>query len=110
MKIKSTIKKIIYTFGAALIVVFIILCITISVKNRSIKTYKETISNQELTISEQKETITKLANMEAIHCEVSIIVKNTAVMGSTKSGDIQQDAKQIATYLRGEILDHLKQY
>lgn len=108
MKITNTIQKILYALGAALIVVFILLCVTIATKNRNIKTYKETIANQEQTISEQKEMITKLANMEAVRCEVAITVKNTAVMGSTKSGDIQQDAKQIASYLRGELLDQLR--
>lgn len=108
MKITNTIRNILYVLGAALIVVFILLCVTIAAKNRNIKTYKETIANQEQTISEQKEMITKLANMEAVRCEVAITVKNTAVMGSTKSGDIQQDAKQIATYLRGELLDQIR--
>ena len=108
MKITNTIRNILYVLGAALIVVFILLCVTIAAKNRNIKTYKETIANQEQTISEQKEMITKLANMEAVRCEVAITVKNTAVMGSTKSGDIQQDAKQIATYLRSELLDQLR--
>lgn len=108
MKITNTIRNILYVLGAALIVVFILLCVTIAAKNRNIKTYKETIANQEQTISEQKEMITKLANMEAVRCEIAITVKNTAVMGSTKSGDIQQDAKQIATYLRSELLDQLR--
>lgn len=108
MKITNTIRNILYVLGAALIVVFILLCVTIAAKNRNIKTYKETIANQEQTISEQKEMITKLANMEAVRCEVAITVKNTAVMGSTKSGDIQQDAKQIATYLRSELLDQIR--
>lgn len=108
MKLTNTIKTILYAVAAAIMVVFVILCITIAAKNRNIRTYKETIANQEQTISEQKEMITKLAKMEAVRCEVSITVKNTAVMGSTKSGDIQQDAKQIATYLRGELLDQIR--
>lgn len=107
MKLTNTIKTILYAVAAAILVVFVILCITIAAKNRNIKTYKTTIANQEQTIAEQKDMITKLAQMEAVHCEVAITVKNTAVMGSTKSGDIQQDARQIATYLRGEILDQL---
>ena len=109
MKLTNTIKTILYAVAAAIMVVFVILCITIAAKNRNIKTYKTTIANQEQTIAEQKDMITKLAQMEAVHCEVAITVKNTAVMGSTKSGDIQQDARQIATYLRGEILDQLAQ-
>ena len=52
--------------------------------------------------------IAKLAAMEAVHCDVAITVKNTAVMGRNSLGDIQQDAYQLATYLRGEILEELK--
>lgn len=108
MKINQTFRTILYAVAAAIMVVFVILCITIAAKNRNIRTYKETIANQEQTITEQKEMIAKLAKMEAVRCEVNITVKNTAVMGSTKSGDIQQDAKQIATYLRGELLDQIR--
>lgn len=108
MKLTNTIKTILYAVAAAIMVVFVILCITVSAKNRTIKANRATIAQQEQTISEQKDMITKLAQMEAVHCEVAITVKNTAVMGSTKSGDIQQDAKQIATYLRGELLDQIR--
>ncbi len=108
MKITQTVKTVLYAVAAAILVIFVILCVTVAAKNRNIKDYKKTIAKQEQTISEQKEMITKLANMEAVRCEVSITVKNTAVMGSTKSGDIQQDAKQLATYLRGELLDQIR--
>lgn len=107
MNITKKIKAIISAAGIALIAVFIILCGTVSAKNRNIKNYKKHISEQEQTIREQKELIVKLANMEAIHCDVSITVKNTAVMGSNRSGEIQQDAKQMAIYLRGELLESL---
>ena len=108
MNITRKIKAVIYAAAAALLAVFVILCGTVAAKNRNIKAYKENITRQEQTISEQKELITKLAGMEAVHCEVSITVKNTAVMGSNKSGEINQDAKQVALYLRGEILEALE--
>lgn len=109
MNITKKIKAIIYAVCIALMAVFVILCGTVSAKNRNIKNYKKTITEQEQTIREQKELIVKLANMEAVHCDVSITVKNTAVMGSNKSGEIQQDAKQMAIYLRGEILEAMEE-
>lgn len=47
----------------------------------------------------------KLAGMEAIHCEVTINVKSTAVFGKSEIGAVNTEAKQIATYLRDEVLN-----
>jgi len=109
MAITKKIKTILLAIAGAIILLNTILCGTIGAKNRNIKAYKATIAEQEQTIREQKELIVKLAGMEAVHCEVTITVKNTAVMGSTKSSEINQDAKQVALYLRGEILEALEE-
>lgn len=109
MTITKKIKTILWAIAGAIVLLNGILCGTIGSKNRNIKAYKTTIAKQEQTINEQKELIVKLAGMEAVHCEVSITVKNTAIMGSNKSGEITQDAKQVATYLRGEILEALEE-
>lgn len=109
MTLTKKIKTIIWAIAGAIVVLNGILCGTLGAKNRNIKAYKATIAEQEQTIEEQKELIVKLAGMEAVHCEVSVTVKNTAIMGSTKSGEISQDAKQIATYLRGEVLEALEE-
>ena len=55
----------------------------------------------------QQELIQQLAAMESVHCEVTLTVRNSAVMGSVHSGAVNQEAEQIATYLRGEILDKI---
>lgn len=73
---------------------------TVSVQQRRIKDYRKEIDGQDVLIE-------RLANMEAVRCEVSLHIKNTAVLGSTKGGDLQMDAKQIATYLRGEVLQNI---
>lgn len=101
------IKTIVVVIITAIVLLVAILSTTIGIKNKNINKLKNEISLQERTIEEQKEMIKKLAAMEAVRCEVTINVKNTAVMGSNKSGDIQQDAKQLATYLKGEILNEL---
>lgn len=107
MNITKKIKAIVGGAAGLLLLLVIILGGTVSSKNKSIRKYKETIANQEITIKGQNDLIVKLANMEAVRCEVSITVKNTAVMGSNKSGAISQDAKQMAVYLRGEILESM---
>ncbi len=108
MNITRKIKAVICAAAVALLAVFVILCGTVSAKNRKIRELKAEIAEQASTIKEQKELTAKLAAMEAVRCEVSITVKNTAVMGSNKSGEISQDAKQVALYLRGEILEALE--
>ena len=70
--------------------------------------YKVRIEALESEIADKVQLIEKLASLEAIRCEVSITVKNTAVMGSNKSGNISQDAEQIAIYLREELFNNLK--
>lgn len=97
-----------YILAAAFIVSYVALCATVAKRNAQIREYKSQLSACEETISEKNEMISKLAAMEAVRCEVAITVKNTAVMGANKNGDISQDAYQIATYLRGEILDELR--
>ena len=112
MTITSKAKKIIKAIGFGLIGVvtflFVVLSGVVSKRDRQIKEYKKTIAGYEQTIREKNEMIATLAAMEAVHCEVAIPVKNTAVMGTTSMGDIKQDAYQVATYLRGEILEELK--
>ncbi len=61
---------------------------------------------QQQVISQQ-ELIQKLAAMESVHCEVTLTVKNSAVMGAVHAGAVKQESEQIASYLRGEILDKL---
>ena len=98
MKILKKIWKWVVLAAAALLMA--VLVATVSVQQRRIKDYRKEIDRQGTLIE-------KLANMEAVRCEVSLHIKNTAVLGSTKGGDLQLDAKQIATYLRGEVLQDI---
>ncbi len=82
------------------LLVMIALITAVSVQQRRINDYRKEIDRQDALIE-------RLANMEAVRCEVSLHIKNTAVLGSTKGGDLQMDAKQIATYLRGEVLQNI---
>ena len=82
------------------LLVMIALITAVSVQHRRIQDFRKEIDRQDALIE-------RLANMEAVRCEVSLHIKNTAVLGSTKGGDLQMDAKQIATYLRGEVLQNI---
>ena len=109
MKLTKMFKTVICAAAAALVLILASLSGAVAKKNKELRQYKATVAEKEATIKEQKETIIRLAAMEAVHCEVSITVRNTAVMGANRNGEISQDAKQVATYLRGEILEALQE-
>lgn len=100
--------KLKFVILAALAVVFVALCVAVGSKNGKLNSYKAENRQLQQTVQEQERLIRELASMEAVRCEVSVTVKNTAVMGSNKT-DIQQNAKQMAVYLRGEILEALEE-
>ena len=76
-------------------------------KGRKLKEANAHIKVLEQQVETQQDLIARLANMETVRCEVAVTVKNTAVMGSAKSGAVELEARQIATCLRNEILDKI---
>lgn len=76
-------------------------------KGRKLKEANAHITVLEQQVETQQDLIARLAGMETVCCEVSVTVKNTAVMGSAKSGAVELEARQIATCLRNEILDKI---
>ena len=108
LKIWAFIKKYLKWILAAIALVIIIATSSVaSSKSQQLKEADTQIVVLQQLVITQQELITKLAAMESVHCEVSLTVKNTAVMGANHSGAVNQEAEQIATYLRGEILDKL---
>lgn len=109
-KVFSFIKKNLKWFVlAAGLVAIVVMGGVLSNSKKKNHDYKVQIEALESEIADKNQLIEKLAALEAIRCEVSITVKNTAVMGSNKSGNISQDAEQIATYLREELINDLKE-
>ena len=83
------------------------LSISVSAKSKKLKQAKAQI---EMMQSQQDSlvSLTKtLAGMDAVRCSVTIQVKNTAVLGSVNSGDLNAQIEQIATYTRQQVLDSL---
>ena len=108
LKIWTFVKKYLkWILGAVALVVIIIIGSVSGSKSRQLKEADTQIQVLQQQVIIQQELIQKLAAMESVHCEVSLTVKNTAVMGANHSGAVNQEAEQIATYLRGEILDKI---
>ena len=108
LKIGTFIKKYLkWILGAVALVVIIILGSVSGSKGSQLKEADTQIQVLQQQVITQQELIQRLAAMESVHCEVTLTVKNSAVMGTVHSGSVNQEAEQIATYLRGEILDKI---
>ena len=108
LKIWTFIKKYLkWILGAVALIVIIILGSVSGSKGNQLKDADVQIQVLQQQVITQQELIQKLAAMESVHCEVTLTVRNSAVMGSVHSGAVNQEAEQIATYLRGEILDKI---
>lgn len=108
LKIWAFFKKYLKWILAAIALVVIIILGSVSgSKGQQLKDADMQIQVLQQQVITQQELIQKLAAMESVHCEVTLTVKNSAVMGSVHSGAVNQEAEQIATYLRGEILDKI---
>lgn len=93
-----------YCILAAMVITIIGLSAGVKAKNKKLKEAKAEIELLKADNTRLAELTEKLAQMDAVHCDVTIMVKNTAVMGSVQSGDLNAQIEQIATYTRGEIL------
>ena len=96
-----------WILGAIALVIIIIVWSVAGSKGKQLKEADVQIQVLQQQVITQQELIQKLAAMESVHCEVTLTVKNSAVMGAVHSGAVNQEAEQIATYLRGEILDKI---
>ena len=106
LKIWTFLKKYLkWILGAIALVIIIIVWSVAGSKGKQLKEADVQIQVLQQQVITQQELIQKLAAMESVHCEVTLTVKNSAVMGAVHSGAVNQEAEQIATYLRGEILD-----
>lgn len=108
LKIWTFIKKYLkWILGAVALVAIIILGSVSGSKGNQLKEADTQIQVLQQQVITQQELIQKLAAMESVHCAVTLSVKNSAVMGTVHAGAVTQEAEQIATYLRGEILDKI---
>lgn len=87
-----------YSIGACLVLVFVVLVWLCNVQHIRIKELNRERENQ-------RKMIERLSEMSAVHCEVSVNIRNTATFGKVVAGDVEVIADQIARATRREILD-----
>ena len=108
LKIWTFVKKYLkWILGAIALITIITIGSIAGSKGKQLKEADMQIQVLQQQVISQQEVIQKLAAMESVHCEVTLTVKNSAVMGSVRSGAVNQEAEQIATYLRGQILEKI---
>lgn len=108
MKLQRIIKIIAYCVLAAMVITIIGMGAGLKAKQKKIKAAKAEVELLKEDNARLTELTATLAKMDAVHCDVTIMVKNTAVMGSVQSGDLNAQIEQIATYTRGEILKQMQ--
>ena len=101
MTLSAKIKIIAGAIAAAFVLVFIILCITIGVKNKTIKAQKNTIKAQIETIDSLQAKCDQLWGMDCITVNTICNIQQKGLVNTTASTQI---SKTVAEYTRGELV------
>lgn len=109
MKLRKVITIIAYCILAAMLISIIGMGAGLKAKQKKIKSAKAEIELLKEENARLTDLTSTLAKMDAVHCDVTIMVKNTAAFGSIHTGDLNANIEQIATYTRGEILKHMNE-
>lgn len=102
MKITSnTIKWIRIGIEGAFLLTFILLCVAVGVKNKTIKRQKATIKAQTETVDSLQNRCDRLGAVDCITVETSCIINNKGLVNVAQTNQI---SKTVATYTRDEVL------
>lgn len=97
----DTITKIQTAIGAAFLVVFIILCIAVAAKNKTIRTQKQQLKAQIETIDSLRFRCDQLWAEDAITINVQCNLQQKGVVNLNQTNQI---ARTVATITRGEVI------
>lgn len=101
MEINKTIKWVSIAIETAFILTFIILCVAVGSKNKHIRSYKEKIALQEITIDSLENRCERLGNMDCISVDVICNIQQKGVVNLNQSTQI---ARSTALVTRDEVL------
>ena len=97
----NIIKWIAYGIEAAFLIVFIVLCVAVSAKNKTIKAQKAELKAQIETIDSLKLKCDQLWGMDCVSISVICNMQQKGLINTAASTQI---SKSIAEYTRGELL------
>lgn len=107
MKINKWAKGMAYGFIGAFIGVFILLCIAVGAKNKTIKNYKSELKAQTEQIDSLKKYNRELGELNGLQVNVTFQFTQKNVL-SFSQNNCQNIAKEVAQLTRKELLDSLK--
>ena len=103
-KAAKAVKWTAYCIEAAFLIVFILLCVAVSSKNKTIKAQKNTIKAQIETIDSLKAKCDQLWGMDCITVNTICNIQQKGLVNTTASTQI---SKTVAEYTRGELVTAL---
>lgn len=83
------------------LVAFIMLAVAVGKQNKKIKEYRQIITEQAETITDQTSTISRLMGEECVTVNVACYITQKGLVNTTASNQI---SKSVATYTRGQML------
>lgn len=105
-KIYKWAKGIGYGLLGAFLGVFLLLCISVGVKNSNIKSYKAQLKAQTEMIDSLQNQCDKLSSLEGIQVNTTFVVNNKTVLG-VNTNAINDLSRTYASFTRGEVLNAL---
>lgn len=97
-------KGIAYGFVGAFIGVFILLCISVAAKNKTIKTLKAKEYDQTEYVANLRSYADSLAKLECVTVNNTVVINQKGIINTTQANQI---SKTVATYTREEVLHAL---
>lgn len=94
-------KGVAYGFVGAFIGVFILLCIAVAAKNKTIKTLKAKEYDQTEYVANLRSYADSLAKLECVTVNTTIVMNNKGLVNVNQTNAI---SRTVAEYTRGEVI------
>lgn len=94
-------RSAIYAFVGAFVGVFILLCITVSEKNKTIKRLKSNYTDQTEYVANLRSYADSMAKLECVTVNTTIVMNNKGLVNVNQTNAI---SRTVAEYTRGEVI------
>ena len=95
------VKGVIYGFVGAFVGVFILLCIAINAKNKTIRTLKAKQYDQTEYVANLRSYADSLAKLECVTVNTTIVMNNKGLVNVNQTNQI---SRTVSEYTRGEVI------
>lgn len=104
LKMNKWAKWIAYGIMTAFVVVFILLCVAVGVKNKTIKTLKAKEYDNTEYVANLRAYADSLAKLECVTVNNTVVINQKGLVNTTQANQI---SKTVATYTRDEVIHAL---